>query len=339
MSDQLSHKKSVWVFRSNRECPLNHYQLLVYSYMAFQSHYGNTPSLRSIHRNTGMSKDTARSVCDRLRSSGLLTEEGEVRGLPVNRRCWFQISEALRSQHDHFSRWITNWTCYIRQPGIDLTLDQISVYSYIRHCSVTRFRPAHGMTPAYVAVVLGMSHKTVSQAFERLQDTDLIRIDGKHIRTYRLTEEQLSWFIEKSAFAENDGAVCEYVNELPPPRTCTPTVQKLGDSLYRRLGFGKTDVEQVKDLIQKIVVLDHWEDGWQRLVEQIDGDLPVSERRQQFRERLEREAAKDTTQIVGHEIGLLATVRWPLRCPIKNGTQTRPLNHGRNEAENIPYGL
>lgn len=285
MSDQLANKKSVWVFRTNTHCPLDNYELLVYSYMAYQAKFGTTPSLRAIHLNTGMSKDTAGRVCKRLQDHGLLDANGDVCGLANGKLDWFQVSDHLKAKHDHFSRWITNWRCYIRQPGIDLTLDCMSIYSYIRHCAMTGFRPHQGMTPAYVGAVVGVSPKTASEAFERLQTANLIRVDGKIVRTYRLTDEQLSWFMDKADFVEDTGGGCEYVDELPPPAELDADMVELislRDGLIKGLNLKRSELATLKSLMECARRVENWRNRWRGLLEEAVVEPTIDARRERF---------------------------------------------------------
>ncbi|MHB0959274.1 MAG: hypothetical protein ACYC0X_23615 [Pirellulaceae bacterium] len=288
--DQLANKKSVWVFRTTAECPLNHYDLLVYSYMAFQARYGRTPSLRNVHHSTGMSKNTAQAVCKRLNCHGLLDDNLVVRNIAKDRLGWFLLSEDLRERCQHFSGWITNWRCYIRQPGIDLTLDGISVYSFVRHCAISKYRPRQGMTAAYIGTVLGISPKTVAEVLIKLEDHDLIRTEAKNIKVFRLTETQLTWFKDKAEFAEDQGGDCEYVDELPPERKSKEQeIREMFDVIGNALKFKSEERDDLNALVKQIFKLNDWRSRWQGLVAEIPSEAAIEERRAAFSELLDRE--------------------------------------------------
>jgi hypothetical protein len=292
-SDQLYNKKSIWVYRTTSRCSLDHYELLCYSYMAYQARFGKTPSLRAIHHSTGMSKDTAQTVCHRLQRHGLLDSDGVIIDISKNERLgWFAISEDLRARNEHFSGWITNWRCYIRQPGVKLTLDCISVYSFVRHCAITKFRPHQGMTPAYIASVLGISPKTTSDALVKLKDADLVAVDGKNLKVFRLTDPQLTLFMDKAEGFDsaNRGGDCEFVDQLPPGLSARIAERvEIIRVLMKALKYERADQEEVDLLVVWVRMLTDWRSQLPKLVNAIPTGVPLKEQRKQFESLLRSE--------------------------------------------------
>ena len=169
MTEQFQNKRKIDVFCTQKASQLKYSDLLVYCFLCQQAQYDTIPSLRRSAEATGQRTKTVTKARERLQRHGLLSD-GHLVVAPCPRMNWFQELEVLRKRFSdgHFSQWFRNWRCYVRQPGPEnpLTVPCVVLYSFIRHCVVSGWKPCHGWTPAYLSLRNGDQHENREQFAE-----------------------------------------------------------------------------------------------------------------------------------------------------------------------------
>jgi len=185
--DILNNKHYVYTLATTDAADLSHSELLVFSFLWYLRQYRTQMSNRGIGRRTGLNEETVASVLRKLEALGL--HQNGLAELSDDKRKWFRASE---------SGTFAGFRNYVRSPSSELTVVQHSVFSYALHCKAKNFRPKSGLTPAYIAKVLGSSAETVKKALERLNEFGLLKWDGFTINFYRtLYPDHLMLFLGK----------------------------------------------------------------------------------------------------------------------------------------------
>jgi len=197
MADKpFKSKKRVWIFTSTKHCPLRLSETIIYSYLAFQDNYDNYPSNRSICKATGLGYSTCEKALTILAGHNLLGDE-EVLPSPEG---WFKQKrpENIKAG-SHFSQHYATWTHYVRALRSPLTLAATAVYSFVRHCAITQYKPPEGWSKSYFATLLRCKRDTILVALDKLRKAGFIDYDENlNIRLYKLNDHQMSCFADKA---------------------------------------------------------------------------------------------------------------------------------------------
>ena len=273
MTDLFAPKKHVSMFFTNKQSELKYTELLTYCYRSHQASYGTVPSHRRTAKATGMKEETIATASARLQQFGLL--DGDYRVIsPCPKKQWFQESEALleRFIDEHFSRWYRNWKCFVRQPGRDnpLTVPCVMLYSLIINSAKNEWKPPHGWSIEYLALITGITPKTVSSSLGRLEEYGFLSIlDGMRFRLYKLTSSQLECFAGKRAYSGASSEPDEIADEFSPAsRILDAKAQAKKDlaDFINRWPIGNKDKDRVfKDVTQ----MKEWPNGWKKAADQI----------------------------------------------------------------------
>ena len=221
MSNQFANKKYIQMFFTCKNCPLSYSDFLVYCYRAYQDRFGETPSYRRIAKATGVKEETVSAATERLCKVDLLAANASVVS-PCPRLEWFQQCDALLEKfgEEHFSMWFRNWRCFVRRPGADnpLRVTDVLVYSVIFNSAVKDWKPLHGWSKEYLALVTRTSAETVSKALDRLEELGFLTVlDGMRFRLFKLRESQLKCFADKVAHSGvGSSDPDEFVDEFAP---------------------------------------------------------------------------------------------------------------------------
>lgn len=269
MSDQFENKKFLSVFCTSKDSPLTYAEILVYCYRANQHAYETIPSHRRTAKATGLKEETVASATTRLHQHGLLLADWLVIA-PCPRITWFRQLDSLveRFPDKHFSMWLQNWRCYVRQPGADnpLTVPCVMLYSLIRHSVLNNWKPPAGWSQEYLSLITGINPKTVSTSLDKLEASGFITIlDGMRFRLYKLRECQLTYFSDKRAWsgvgsAEPD----EIVEDFSPASAAAEAIDNARSSLAQFLGKYPISDSDRHRIFRGIVDQTEWHKGnWQ----------------------------------------------------------------------------
>ena len=165
--DILNNKHYVYTLATTDVAGLSHSELLVFSFLWYLQQYGTRASNRAIGRRTGLNEETVATVLRKLEALGLYRDG--LAKLPDDKKAWFRTGG---------KGGLAGFRNYVRSPSGELTVVQHSVFSYALHCKMQKFRPKSGLTPTYIAKVLGLLVGTVRRALERLNEFGLLKWDG-----------------------------------------------------------------------------------------------------------------------------------------------------------------
>lgn len=163
-SDILERKAFIQVFCTTDSCPLNHSDLLVFSYLWYQYKYKHKPTNVVVADKTGVDRNTVTASKARLAEHGLLVDN-----LPtINQNCeWFRAA-ASKSGY-------ATWRCFAKSTESPLTVPATSLLSFLYHCSDTSYRPRR-WSVQYLATCVSMSRSTVEAALDTLQQSNFLKV-------------------------------------------------------------------------------------------------------------------------------------------------------------------
>lgn len=219
--DLIETKKTVSLFCTTKESPLTYADLLVYCFRAYQDAFSTVPAHRRVAKATGLKEETVAKATVRLRDLGLLNGDASVI-TPCPHLDWFrQLDSLLEKFGDkHFSLWFQNWRCFVRAPGADnpLTVPSVMVYSLIRHAAMNNCKPRFGWSHEYIALVTGMTTKTVGSALEKLVATGFLAIEeGLRFKLFKLRQCQLRFLADRQEWTGNSSVESDdIVDEFSP---------------------------------------------------------------------------------------------------------------------------
>jgi DNA-binding Lrp family transcriptional regulator len=280
MTDQFENKRFVTMFFTTKESPLAYSDLLVYCYRAHQDCYGENPSHRRVAKRTGIKEETVAAASKRLRECGLLDMDGSVSS-PCPCLDWFHPLDSLLKKHEreHFSKWLWNWRCYIRQPGPEnpLTVPAVMLYSLIRHSVIGGWKPKDGWSYEYLSVVLGLTATTVSNALLKLEQLGfLTKFDGMRFRLYKLQAGQLRCFSDNRPYSGSSSVEPdEIVDELSPFAKMLEEQENARFELIQYLKRWPISEKEKHSIYHRVQRTEGWPKGWERVAaEMIDKVLP-----------------------------------------------------------------
>ena len=236
------------------------------------------PSYRRIAKAIGVKEETVSAATERLQKVDLLAADGAVVS-PCPRLEWFQQSDALLEQFGdkHFSLWFRNWRCFVRRPGFDnpLRVTDVLVYSVIFNSAVKDWKPLHGWSKEYLALVTRTSPETVSKSLDRLEELGFLTVlDGMRFKLFKLRDSQLKCFSDKvvhSGVASPDPD--EFVDEFAPASQVLEQSEKANREFIewlKRWPISHKDKDRVYYAVYRH---SEWPQGWQdkavKLVENI----------------------------------------------------------------------
>ena len=274
MIEQFENKKHVTVYFTNKGCPLAYTDLLTYCYRAHQDCYGEVPSHRRVAKRTGIREETVVTATERLQERGLLGQNNAV-VTPCPHLDWFQPLDSLRQKFadDHFSKWLWNWRCYVRQPGQEnpLTVPAVMTYSLIRHSVLGKWKPKEGWTYQYFSLVLGMTDKTVRNALAKLEQFGFLSVlEGFRFRLYRLRDSQLRCFADNQTFSGTaSGEPDEVLDDFAPGSNAMEEEEAARSNLVQYLGRFPITHSQKQRIYQAVIHSGHSPKHWQELASAI----------------------------------------------------------------------
>jgi hypothetical protein len=204
---QFEKKLTLSVFYPMEGCPLNHSDLLVFSYLAYQDRYQTFPAYRTTARRTGLNEKTVADSCGRLAELGLIKDSRfSPEAVPAD---WFRLSG--RNFGPHLSQRLVYWVSWVRAatPDNPLSVPAVSVYSYLRSKIEEHFTPKYGWSQAYIAKVLNLDAHTVHDSLTVLSAAELLSYCNSPLKLKLrevLSEDQLSYFAAPQA-REEGGSV------------------------------------------------------------------------------------------------------------------------------------
>lgn len=226
----FANKRQVWVFTTEKECPLKLGQLIVYSYLAYQDRYDDCPSLRNLCTATGLGYKSCRSAVAALEEHGVV--DGVVVKPPPDG--WFKQKRSIKPG-SHFSMNYATWTFNVPASSKPLTYATVALYSFLRHCVVTKYMPREGWSKSYFATVLRCKRETVFVALEKLKKARFLDYNTDlEIKLYELNAEQMKLFADKPVKPERKPKV-EFVDEPAPSPNPTDSPTSDEPSYFKRL--------------------------------------------------------------------------------------------------------
>jgi len=268
MSEQFTNKKYIQMFFTTKICPLSYTDYLSYCYRCYQDRFNVIPTYRRIAKATGVKEETVSAATARLQKVNLLAADAAVIS-PCPNLDWFQQCDALLEKFgdDHFSLWFRNWRCFVRRPGFDnpLRVSDVLVYSVILNSAVKNWKPLHGWSKEYLALVTRTSPETVSKSLDRLEELGFFSVlDGMRFKLYKLRESQLKCFSDKvvhSGVASPDPD--EFVDEFAPASQVLEQSEKANQEFIdwlKRWPISDKDKDRVYYTVYRH---SEWPHGWQ----------------------------------------------------------------------------
>lgn len=223
MNDQLAEKAELTIYQPTKDCPLTQRDLMVWSYLFWQSAYKDkpnfkNPNFRKVSAKTGILPAAVSDICDNLKSFGLIGEDG-IATLPDHHRDMFRES---RSRGDHLTQRLAFQKTWVRNLEIrnPLGITSIYLYSFLRNKFATGFVPSGGWHKQYLATCLHCKADTITAGLAKLQDVGMIvhQASPFSVQMYEnLTAEQLSYFADARPYREAAEEETGVFGFLPSP--------------------------------------------------------------------------------------------------------------------------
>jgi len=265
----LTTKKTISVFNTAKDSPLNYADLLTFCFRAGQHRYSTVPSIRRVAKNTGLKEATVSASTSRLAELGLLNADASIIS-PCPHRDWFVSSEALEQRFPQESdlSWFLNWKSLVRRPGNDnpLTVPAVLTYSLIRHSVHNTWKPNGGWTHDYLAVLTGTNPKTVTAVLDKLEQLGFLMVlDGMRFRLFQLRESQLACFADKVTPSGGSSEPDEIVNDFGPGSEALERDHRERAALVEYLMPFPLADKVKRRIVERITERNDWRDTWRDL--------------------------------------------------------------------------
>ncbi len=239
MTTVFPQLKGLSVLQHNIDCPLDAYELLIYSYLAHKDrHKDQFPSNRQIAGATGICEETVARNIQQLAEHSCLRE-----GKFVQQKSFFNIKEDKQHVAQAFF-----WRYLVPRVGSPVTVNMSIVLSYVLHRTINGKPPNGGWKYAYLAKVLRIDQRTVSSAWEQLTELGFIVPEGIYTNISPAREAYFQLAGERTSGAstgmvlqplvENFVTETAVVSNAYKPVQYIPQAMDITDWLKKNHGFG-----------------------------------------------------------------------------------------------------